>query len=135
MDQVVFQPMRDSITEKNRIETQFNMKFCSNEQLFSVVYRPFKSPVENGCIYILTGPLKVLQSLKDGVLINLVEPMQYVPNKVLFVKTRKRYVDQELFGSTLVTSIGTFKHKNAFGNEMIVGAFQYLDDVTLSMRR
>ncbi len=117
---------------KSDLETKYGIPFCSNPNLFSSVFNPFGKSLEPNCIYIIHGPIKVLQIVEGGLLATLIRPSPELPDKAIFIKTKKQYVDEDLVGDILVRVAGTTKYANALGVEKTVQKFQYLGDVNLS---
>lgn len=128
LENVIKKPIRDSQEKTIRIREKYKINFCSNPDLFSTIYGPFGTPIEEKCLYILRGPVNVLQVIKGGILVSLIETNQNLPNKVFFIKTKKAYVDKDLVGSVLLKSNGSIKYTNTLGAENTIHAFVYLED-------
>ena len=70
-----------------------------------------------------------MQVLNNGVLVSLAHPIQYLPNKVIFIKTNKEYADQDLVGKIFVHSNGFMNYPTVLGVKKTVHSFKYLGDV------
>ena len=118
--------------EKNWPEKRYKKKFCKQPDLFNSLYDPFQgSNVESGCIYILRGPLKVVQVTNGGVLLGLIELSQHIPNKTFFMKTNKAYVDDQWLTPVFVHSTGSLNYNTVLGANRTVHSFQFLGEAKI----
>jgi len=114
--------------EQRKPENKYKMEFCKANNLFNTLYNPFGPKIESDCIYILRVPLRVLQSISNGILVTLAQPIRDLPAKTFFIKTKKQYADQDIVGEMHVKSIGTIKYTTVLGVVKTINAFQQLDD-------
>ncbi|WP_413289298.1 hypothetical protein [Bdellovibrio sp. HCB337] len=129
LQQYVARPAQDSQEEKQRLEAKYKIPLCKQSDLFSALYRSDMEKVDSGCLYILRGPFRVLQAVKEGVLVTVDESFFSGANNIFFLRTFKKYVDQEYIGTLLVSYFGPTKYINVLGVEKTVRAFQYLEDI------
>ena len=131
LDGSLYKPVRNSQDSKQKLESKYKMSFCSKSNFFAVVFDPTGGPIEQGCLYLVSGPFKVLQATGAGILVTLVDSAINLSSKVFFIRTSKRYADESLVGDILVHSIGVTSYLSVLGAQTTVHAFEYLGDVKL----
>lgn len=128
LDTRVYKPVRDANEKFQNIEEKHKIKFCANPNLFEVVFTSSKA-IELNCIYALPpNYLKVLQVVKNGVLLTQTSFSQYTLNKNIFVKTKRQFVDGDLMPTTYVKSAGVMSFTTFVGAEKTVHAFEDLGE-------
>lgn len=114
--------------EKNRPENKYGSPFCQYNNLFTALYAPTAADsIESDCLYVLMGPLKVLQTVNGGILVSTTNVLE-MPGKTIFIRTKKSYVDDERLKPMLVRSSGTISYQSIMGANRTVHAFEYLED-------
>lgn len=117
--------------EKNWPENKYKKKFCKQPDLFNAIYDPFEGKIESDCLYVLRGPLKVIQATNGGILVGLMELSQHMPNKTFFLKTNKLFVDDDHISPMFVHSTGPLNYNTVLGANRTVHSFKYLGEAKI----
>lgn len=113
--------------EKQRPENQYQMKFCESYDLYDFIL--YGGKVETGCMYVVHAPIKVLQSVPDGFL--AVDRNPNNPSGIVFIKTKRKYVDNDPVEDMLVVYDGPMQYQTIMNAQRTVHGFRYLGDVRL----
>ncbi|MFA5119500.1 MAG: tetratricopeptide repeat protein [Candidatus Omnitrophota bacterium] len=104
------------------------IEFKTTNSLFQILSPYQGSSPQNNCLYDLSGMI-VLQSLKDGVLIEM-DPTVYYDwaihskHPIVFLYTAEELVDGASLKGRWAYYVGPFKYLNTFGSQKTVYAFR-----------
>lgn len=113
----------------HRPEKRNDLDYCSEKRLYSVIYNPFGQEIESDCLYWLEGPLKVIQTLPNGILVGLARPSVNLPDKHFFVRTNRSYTDNTIIRPMFVRYTGNFSYRTVLGGSATISSFQFVDDI------
>lgn len=113
-------------------ENKYKMNYCSSSDVFNIVFTPYaQHPLESHCLYIVRGPLHVQQAVAGGILVSAVMSYPGTEGRSIFIKTKKRYVDDEPVGDILVKYTGPLSYNTVLGAQRTIHGFEYLGEVKL----
>jgi hypothetical protein len=119
----------EKLNKFEKLEKRHGIKFCKPDKLFEVIY--FNKELNNNCMYILVGSLRVLDTTPKGVMVHLAASFTQVEDKVFFVKTNQRYVKDQPIKPILLKVNGTFSYKTKSDHLRTIYSFQMIDEYSL----
>jgi hypothetical protein len=86
---------------------------------------------QSDCLYVLRGPLKIIQATSGGALIGLMDLSGQMPNRTFFLKTNQTHVDDDRISPMFVHSTGPLNYNTVLGANRTLHSFKHLGEAKL----
>ena len=100
-------------------------KTLEQDILSSLVFR--SSDIRKNCIYSLSGNIKVIQILKNGIIARLEMHDRGTYPENIFIYTKKSFVDGEFIGKGNVYYSGPYSYGTVLGSKKTVHSFKEIE--------